>query len=75
MGKKGEVKMCIHNCPICKDVKPMISKDDSVKGLSYEISLNARCPKCGTVVWLPEKKTEADLIALWNEYAEVVGCD
>ena len=34
-----------------------------------------RCPKCGTVVWLPEKKTEADLIALWNEYAEVVGCD
>lgn len=64
--------MCVQNCPICKDVKPIISRDDSVKGLAYIISYNARCPKCGTVVWLPEDSSEAELIELWNEYVGVL---
>lgn len=63
--------MNIELCPICKNVEPIITKDDSVKGLGYEVSWNARCPHCGTVVWLPANRRRADIVRFWNLYSKI----
>ena len=63
--------MNVELCPICKNVEPIMTKDDSVKGLDYEISWNARCPQCGTVVWVPANRRRADIIRLWNLYSKM----